>query len=685
MTHTKLTRVLAVILTLLMLTTAASAASYGSEWAGYNAAATATYYDVPPEHWAYANIQRVSAQNWFSGYPDGSFRPNGTITRAEAVKVFVTFLSLQVSPISSSSFYDVDVNKWYAPFIEAGKDLFPTRTSMQGRIPFQPDMPVSREDTVYALVNALGFGSNLAVVDESVLNMFTDRNSISSNIRKHFAVALSNQLVSGYPDNTIRARDTLTRAEFATLLYRGTLVGFQDTNTAKIQSVTVSPVSPASMTIGENVTLTARAVYTDGTNQPYTDLQPYDASNNGVIAVSGTTVTALKAGNATIKFNDNYLKNETLVITVSAPTTAPTLRITDYPEQTEDESVTISGTVADASGTVSDLTCNGRDVTINGTSFSITVSLNEGSNSFKFIAKNQYGVTAEKTVTINRKAAAPKTLTVTFDPNGGSVAQNSKTVNIGEAIGDLPTANRTYFSFDGWYTSADGGDAVTSSSSFTADVTVYAHWKENSASGWVNAASVPANAEILERKYTYTQRQYSESNSSNKPGWIRYDSKQTGWSSRQGPVSSDPSNGSRKVTSEKYVTSSNYKTVYHYYRYANSRCATWGSSYAKDYPNLYRYDLDAPLVRKSGTSYSYKLPCTCGVLDDYHTVYSVDWQLGEPYQTKVKTSDNYGTRWYYQDPVYTYFFYRDISQESAARPSGNDISNVVELVRFREK
>ena len=86
-------------------------------------------------------------------------------------------------------------------------------------------MPVIREDVVYALVKALGYEDKTQFADLSVLNMFRDQNSISSNVKPYMAVAVSNELVSGYEDDTIRAQDPLTRAEFATLLYRATFVG----------------------------------------------------------------------------------------------------------------------------------------------------------------------------------------------------------------------------------------------------------------------------------------------------------------------------------------------------------------------------------------------------------------------------------------------------------------------------
>ena len=170
-----------------------------------------TYKDVPTTHWAYNAVERCSASNWFSGYPDGTFRPDGKITRAEALKVFVTFLGEPLpADLTSTSYYDVEISDWYAPYIEAGKDLFPQRTSMSSEPKFQPDMPVTREDTVYALVNALNYDQLVTNADQSVLNMFLDQNSISEMCRAHMAVAVSNELVSGYSDGTIGAQDPLT-------------------------------------------------------------------------------------------------------------------------------------------------------------------------------------------------------------------------------------------------------------------------------------------------------------------------------------------------------------------------------------------------------------------------------------------------------------------------------------------
>lgn len=71
------------------------------------------------------------------------------------------------------------------------------------------------------------------------------------------------------------------------------------------------------------------------------------------------------------------------------------------------------------------------------------------------------------------------TYTLTFDPNGGSISELSKTSIRDKAVGDLPIPTRQYYTFDGWYTDRAGGEKVTASSVFGNDTTIYAHWNAN--------------------------------------------------------------------------------------------------------------------------------------------------------------------------------------------------------------
>lgn len=53
---------------------------------------TKTFSDVPASFWAADYISTAVAYGWIDGYPDGSFKPNQPITRAEAIKIINTML-----------------------------------------------------------------------------------------------------------------------------------------------------------------------------------------------------------------------------------------------------------------------------------------------------------------------------------------------------------------------------------------------------------------------------------------------------------------------------------------------------------------------------------------------------------------------------------------------------------------
>ena len=68
--------------------------------------------------------------------------------------------------------------------------------------------------------------------------------------------------------------------------------------------------------------------------------------------------------------------------------------------------------------------------------------------------------------------------TVTFDAQGGVIAESSRVVTNDCAVGELPAATWDGHTLDGWFTAADGGSRVSSETVVTADVTFYARWTE---------------------------------------------------------------------------------------------------------------------------------------------------------------------------------------------------------------
>ena len=68
---------------------------------------------------------------------------------------------------------------------------------------------------------------------------------------------------------------------------------------------------------------------------------------------------------------------------------------------------------------------------------------------------------------------------VSFNANGGSVGETSRSIVKGNAIGTLPTPTRTGYMFAGWWTAASGGTQISASTTVTENVTYYAHWTVN--------------------------------------------------------------------------------------------------------------------------------------------------------------------------------------------------------------
>jgi uncharacterized repeat protein (TIGR02543 family) len=72
----------------------------------------------------------------------------------------------------------------------------------------------------------------------------------------------------------------------------------------------------------------------------------------------------------------------------------------------------------------------------------------------------------------------PRTYTVSFSPNGGSMETISIQVTYGSTYGTLPTPTKTGYTFDGWYTAVTDGTKITSSTKVTtaSNHRLYAHW-----------------------------------------------------------------------------------------------------------------------------------------------------------------------------------------------------------------
>ncbi len=134
----------------------------------------------------------------------------------------------------------------------------------------------------------------------------------------------------------------------------------------------------------------------------------------------------------------------------------------------------------------------------------------------KITSSSTVSVTTDQTLYAHWTA---KQYTVTFNANGGKCSITTKNVSYASTY-TLPTATRDYYNFTGWYTASNGGSKVSSPATMGAsNITLYAHWEQKPISGWVLASEAPADAQIVDSKWTYTKTETQWSENSSISGW----------------------------------------------------------------------------------------------------------------------------------------------------------------------
>lgn len=197
------------------------------------------FWDVPKEHWAFVYIADLAQRGVINGYENGSFKPSKTITRAEWAKIMVDAAGLQ---ISDDAVYFTDMSKhWANKYVNAAKNYLTGYTDGS----YRPNQAATREDVTVAMVRLKGY--DLSEVDYSNLSKFTDVDSISDYAKGYVSVAIQNDFISGFENNTFRGQDTLTRAEASALLYRA----FQHGNADKTVTAPTEPVKEV-LAAGDN-------------------------------------------------------------------------------------------------------------------------------------------------------------------------------------------------------------------------------------------------------------------------------------------------------------------------------------------------------------------------------------------------------------------------------------------------
>ena len=161
-----------------------------------------SFTDLPQDHWAYSFVNTLVESGTINGYSDGTFRPDGTVSRAEFVKM--------IGKGNANNVYsDVTTAHWaYDYIVTSGMD------ALQGNN-FAPDVPITRGDVVKLLWTRNGSKTGYVVP-----NMITSQGAVKDAV----AWVYSNGIMVGDDYIDLRLNDSLTRAEAATLIVRAKAV-----------------------------------------------------------------------------------------------------------------------------------------------------------------------------------------------------------------------------------------------------------------------------------------------------------------------------------------------------------------------------------------------------------------------------------------------------------------------------
>lgn len=225
--------------------------------------------------WAAEDISEFTQMGFLSGYPDGSFRPQNNVTRAELAKLLVTVFG----DGETKEYTDVKEDSWYHPFVTKSANYFLTQSD------FSPEKPATREEIAYAVYHAAAFEKAEASAK------FPDEAEILKDYTEAVKSMAYHGILRGYPDGSFCPQNNVTRAETVALFNRAIKLK----ETPSEPEVTPSPVpsaSPQATPVPSNTPATSNktnnyffvvkkvAMAVDEENEPVTKLTGY---NEGVL------------------------------------------------------------------------------------------------------------------------------------------------------------------------------------------------------------------------------------------------------------------------------------------------------------------------------------------------------------------------------------------------------------------
>lgn len=173
----------------------------------------ASFSDLKPNDWFYANVNNLIALRVVDGYSDGTFKPNKNITRAEFCKVILSALKGLSTTNTASSFKDIE-SHWAQGYILKAQALGIVNGYADGE--FRPNNNISRAEIAKIIFTARSLTSTATAGAADSSGSFKD---CTGHWAENYIGSLrSTNIISGYQDMTFRPQNYATRAEVCKII-----------------------------------------------------------------------------------------------------------------------------------------------------------------------------------------------------------------------------------------------------------------------------------------------------------------------------------------------------------------------------------------------------------------------------------------------------------------------------------
>ncbi|HHV15636.1 MAG TPA: S-layer homology domain-containing protein [Gelria sp.] len=172
--------------------------------------ATGNFPDIST-HWGKDSIVSLASAGYISGYPDGTFKPDKTVSQAEFITVLISCMGITPTDTTTQYFNDTSEHWALGSINEAVKRriLIPSEYSNA----FRPNSGLKRSQAAAMMVRALGKEESKEAIP------FTDLADVQKSYYRGFInTAFDLKLLKGYPDGKFKPYEYITRAQMCTVI-----------------------------------------------------------------------------------------------------------------------------------------------------------------------------------------------------------------------------------------------------------------------------------------------------------------------------------------------------------------------------------------------------------------------------------------------------------------------------------